>query len=835
MDKTNTFSIELQNVITYMIETLGEEYPTELFTPEYLLMSIIDNKKCHANIILNNCVSRYKFMAFKTAYHDIFEKNEHKRANIKKAKPTEDISVIFDDSLIEILNNAENENNFIGSSNKVGTEHVLLSMLSEQTNYKDIKDKLSDIGIDYNFILNRCMSKQIKNSSNEPITPQTNDPITNWVKSKINQKAVSNKSEYIRNYTTNLNDLVRDGKVDELIGRDKEIDMIIKVLARRKKNNVILVGNGGVGKTSIVNGIAQKLVKNDVPPMLQNKEIVTLNVMSLVSGTHFRGMMEERVKGLFDELKTNKNYILFLDDIQQVLKTSTKDKDTDLSSMISDILSEGEVRVIGTTTFKDYRNGIESNTALNRKLQKIVVEPNTVEDSIKILMANKHYYEEYHNVRFSEEVIRRTVELSERYITDRSLPDSAIDVLDLSGAYTCLNNTDSEEIISVKKRLKEISNEKDNYLNNGDFESIDELTIEENTLKKILSDNDREFSNNREKYAVEITIDDIAKSISDMTNIPINKLNTNEKQKIAKIEDILKESIVGQDEAIEGVCRVIKRNKIGLGDKKRVTGALLMIGPSGTGKTLIAKKLAEEIFGSERDLVRIDMSEYSEKNSVAKLTGASPGYIGYENGGQLTEAIKNKQHCVLLLDEIEKADQEVYNLFLQLFDEGRLTDNSGQVVNFKNVIVLMTSNIGAKQASEFSRGSGFISDDGANKRSIIEKQLKKKFTPEFINRIDQIVYFNSLSDENLKSIVSLELKKFNKRLNELNYGVIWDDSVVEKLHSLCLSQKEYGARPIIRLIQDNIEDKITDLLLLNDYSENYSFSVTIKDDKFEII
>jgi ATP-dependent Clp protease ATP-binding subunit ClpC len=319
-----------------------------------------------------------------------------------------------------------------------------------------------------------------------------------------------------------------------------------------------------------------------------------------------------------------------------------------------------------------------------------------------------------------------------------------------------------------------------------------------------------------------------------MTNIPVNKLTLNEKQKIATIENTLKESIVGQDEAIENICRIIKRNKVGLGDKTKTLGNVLMLGPSGCGKTLIAKKIAEEIFGSSKDLVRIDMSEYSEKNSVAKLTGAAPGYVGFENGGQLTEAIKNKQHCVLLLDEIEKADQEVYNLFLQLFDEGRLTDSSGQMVNFKNVIVLMTSNIGAKQANEMGKGLGFVTDESSNKKSIIEKQLKQTFTPEFINRIDQIVYFNSLTDDNLKDIVNLEINKFNNRLNELSYNLTYTTEVVDYIHSLAVKQKEYGARPIIRLIQDKIEDQITDLMLNNEYSENYTFVATYENEQIVV-
>mgnify|MGYP003532372887 CR=1 FL=1 len=438
---------------------------------------------------------------------------------------------------------------------------------------------------------------------------------------------------------------------------------------------------------------------------------------------------------------------------------------------------------------------------------------------------NKVYYENFHNVVYSDSIIRKIVELSTRYITDRCLPDSAIDVMDLTGANARLLNKEPEEIKLEKKRLVVIEGEKEEAMNNGNFEKLEDLTNEENVIKKDIVEYKRNLkSNNNPKTIIDENI--VSSTISEMTGIPISRLSINEKEKIAHIDDILKKSVIGQDEAIEAICRVIKRNKVGLGDKTKTMANLLLGGGSGVGKTLIAKKLAEEIFGDEKALVRIDMSEYSEKNSVAKLTGAAPGYIGYDNGGQLTEAIKNKQHCVLLLDEIEKADQEVYNLFLQLFDEGRLTDSAGQVVNFKNVIVLMTSNIGARQAAEFGGGIGFATNEEANKKSIIEKELKKKFSPEFLNRIDKIVYFNNLTDENLKTIVRLEIDKLAKRIDELGYGFHYEDSLVDYIHSKAIKEKEFGARPIIRLVQNLIEDKITDVMLENNYEKGYVFNAT---------
>ena len=818
------YSNDLKKILSYMVDILSKEFPTEVFSVEYLIVSILDNSKSHAYTLLDNCLMTSNLEELKNIYVNWLKLNKSDKNLVIKQE-----NVNFNEELDRILTNAEKERENLKSI-LVGSEHVLLSMLNPDNKCEKIQEVFKNMGITYNFIIDKCSESSNKEKTNNAPKKIMKKPSMLPLKSEINQQGISSSNEYISKYTINLNQLAKEGKIDELVGRKKEIEKIIKIMARRKKNNVVLVGKGGCGKTAIVNGIADMIVKDEVPQILKNKEFVMLDVMTLVSGTHFRGMFEERVNGLFNELKNSKNHILFIDDIQQILRSGSKEKDTDLSSWIGDILANGEVSVIATTTFKDYRNTIEINTSISRKLQKVVIEPTSIQETIEIIEKTKHYYEDFHNVTYDSDVVKKTVELSQRYITDRSLPDSAIDVIDLSGAYTCLIDREPQQISNMRKRLIEINKERSERLNKGDFEFIDSLNKEENFLKKNISDFNREVDKDKTKYSINITLDNIATSISDMTNIPINKLTLNEKEKIANIENVLKESVVGQDEAIEAVSRIIKRNKVGLGDKNKTLGNLLLLGPSGSGKTLIAKKLAEEIFGSDKALVRIDMSEYSEKNSVAKLTGAAPGYVGFENGGQLTEAIKNKQHCVLLLDEIEKADKEVYNLFLQLFDEGRLTDSAGQMVNFKNVIVLMTSNIGAKQASEMGKGLGFVTDESSNKKSIIEKSLKQTFTPEFINRIDQIVYFNSLSEDNLKEIVKLEINKFIKRLNELNYNLTYTEEVVEHLHSFAIKQKEYGARPIIRLIQDKIEDQITDLMLKNEYEENYTFVATYENE-----
>lgn len=819
------YTLELKSTLSYMCDTLIGEFPTNVFTLEYLILSILDNKNCHANLLMDKLLMSRNMEELRKIYVSVIEKYSKPRLNGKKTPMNDDVRRALDSASLEATKS---------NSKEVGTEHVLLAILNKEYNFKE-ESVFSKFGIDYNFIFSKCNNKTKKPTKNKA-KKMANDipqiPLKSQINTKTKVSSLTSNSEYIEQFTVSLNDMAKNGKIDDLIGRERETREIIEILSRRKKNNAVLVGTGGCGKTAIVQNIAKMIESGNVPTILEGKEIVMLNQTALVGGTHFRGMFEERVNGLFKELQSSNKYILFIDDMHTAIKGG-KDKEGDISGMIGEILTDGTVKVIGATTFKEYRNTIESNTQIARKLQKIIIEPTSVKETIDILEHNKKYYEDYHNVSYGVETIKKAVELADRYITDRSLPDSAFDIIDLAGARTSLIDREPIEIQITKRRLREIEKEKNRALNSGDFEEIDSLSVEENVLNSDMA----EYKRNAKKLRVErinITENDISEIVSEITNIPVSKLSVDEKKKIAHIDDTLKKVVVGQDEAIDEICKVIKRNRIGLNDKSHTNGVFLLGGPTGSGKSLLAKTIAKEIYGDENALIRIDMSEYSEKNSVSKLHGSSPGYIGYDDGGVLTNAIKRKPYSVVLLDEIEKADESIYNLFLQVFDEGRLTESNGNLVDCHNCIFIMTSNIGAKKASEFSGGVGFMTNEELNKKSIIEKELKRKFTPEFLNRINKIVYFNNLNDNNLKDIVKLELNKLNNKLNINKYNIIYSDDVVDYIHVRAVKEKMYGARPIIRLIQNHIEDKLTDLLLENDYDNNYTFSASCINDEVVI-
>ena len=824
--KKNT---EYKDILAYMLDILGNEFPTAEFTPEYIMLAILDNPRCHANLVMDNILMTDTLDYLRSYYAQVIRE--------EPKKPILNKDVKFDKELSDIINRAEDEAEFLNST-KLGSEHILLSIINPANHFK-VGEKLISFGLAYDSICSNCRdfveeteqkSPKVKKVDNSYISNNHQDAKIP-LKSEINSKVFvqNGNTPFINKYTINLHEEIANGKYDKLIGREDVLDNVIKVLSRRRKNNVILVGKPGTGKTSIGYRLAEMIDCGSVPDNLEGKQVVMLDVMALLSGTHLRGMFEERVDGLFKELKNNSNYILFIDDMQNIVRNTGKDKDGDLSDVISKILTEGDVRVVGTISFKDYRNGIENNSVLSTKLQKIIVEPSTKEETFKILKSNKSYYENFHHVKFDDECLLKAVKLAKRYITNNNLPDSAIDVIDLTGASISLNNKQSTSMKTLKEELNSFDGEKKKAMNSGNFEKLDEIAKKESQLLKKISDMKKKIDNDESTW-IHATEDDIADTVSAITTIPVSKLSISNKTTILHIDEILKKDVIGQDEAINEIAKAIKRSRAGFSDNNKCT-SLMMIGTTGVGKTLIAKKLAENVFGDEKALIRFDMSEYQDKTSVNKLLGSSAGYVGYENGGLLTEAVKNKPYCVLLFDEIEKADESIYNVFLQLFDEGRLTDNNGTTVNFKNVIVIMTSNIGAKQASEMGNGVGFQSNVEENKKSIIEKSLKNKFNPEFLNRIDNIIHFNALTDDNIKVITRLELNKLRNRVKENGVNLKFGSDVIDYVFKKAIREKEYGARPIMRIIQDNISDKVVDLVLESENKQN-SFDISInKDDE----
>ncbi len=609
------YTLEFNEVMEYMASTLYNEFPTDVLTLEYLILAILDNRNCHANMILDNCLMSENIEELRKIYVSVLDK--HTKPQLKGDK------LVFNDDLIKVMDCAKIEAEKLNSS-PIGTEHILLAMLNKENNFAET-EVFEKFRLEYDFIFNKCdvrpQEKKLENGAKpkklqaKKINKKNNDiPL----KSQINTKIISTSSsnEFVEQYTTSLNRLAANGQIDEIVGRKQEINEIIKVLSRRKKNNAVLVGEGGCGKTAIVHGIANLIVNGYVPDVLEGKEIVMLNPMALVSGTHFRGMFEERINGLFKELKKNDKYILFIDDIHTVLKGGSKEKDTDISGMIGEALSEGTIKIIGATTFKDYRNTIESNSSLARKLQKIIIDPTTNAEAIEILKNNKKYYEDYHNVVFTEKAIKKAVDLAERYITDRTLPDSAFDIIDLAGANTSLMDRDPIEIQNLKKRLRDIEKEKDAALNSGDFEKIDSLNAEQNVLNADIVDYKR--NNDKDIETIEINEDDISNVVSEITKIPVSKLSSSEKAKIAHIDDTLKKSIVGQDEAIDSVCKVIKRNKVGLGDKTKTMANILMVGPTGSGKC-VSKNTKIKIRNKKTlEIQELTIEEFKKLTSRAK-------------------------------------------------------------------------------------------------------------------------------------------------------------------------------------------------------------------------
>ena len=653
----------------------------------------------------------------------------------------------------------------------------------------------------------------------------------------VNRKKGSDSgTPVLDNFSRDLNKLAEQGKLDPVIGRENEILRIAQVLSRRKKNNPIILGEPGCGKTAIVEGLAMKIVNGDCPKNLLDKRIVTLDLTAVVAGTKYRGQFEERLKVILEELSANPNIIIFIDEIHTLIGSGNSSGSLDGSNIFKPALARGEIQCIGATTLDEYRKSFEKDGALERRFQKVMVDASTVSETIQILTNIKDKYEAYHKVSYSPEVIELCVKLADRYITDREFPDKAFDILDEVGARSQTEQKVPEEIEELKRKAADIKLQKMDVVKRQNYEQAAELRDKERKILVKLDAEKKRFEEESALNRAPITEEQVYDVVSTMTKIPVSKMTIDDTNALIGMDGTLKSKVIGQDEAVEKIVKSIRRNRIGIKDPNRPIGSFIFLGSTGVGKTHLAKQIAKEMFGSEDALIRVDMSEYQEKHTVSRLVGAPPGYVGYEEGGQLTEQVKNKPYSVILFDEVEKAHKDIFSILLQILDDGHATDSLGRKINFKNTLIIMTTNLGAKKLSDFGTGIGFSSNKYSNeeaKRQILMKELKNFFSPEFLNRIDDTIVFSTLTKENIDKIVELELKKLVNRLGELKYTFTYDQTLVDYISKIGYDEI-YGARPLKRAIQDKIEDYISELVLTNKIKEGKKYKLVVDNEEVKL-
>ena len=645
-------------------------------------------------------------------------------------------------------------------------------------------------------------------------------------------KDTNSRTPVLDNFSRDLIQLAAEGKLDPVIGRDDEIRRIAQILSRRKKNNPIIIGEPGCGKTAIVEGLAMKIFEGDCPQNLCDKRIVSLSMTSVVAGTKYRGQFEERLKVILEEIEDNDEIVIFIDEIHTIIGAGNSSGSLDASNIFKPALARGEIQCIGATTLDEYRENIEKDSALERRFQKVMVDGSTKEETLEILENLKSRYEEHHGVSYSTDVLDLCVNLADRYVTDREFPDKAIDIMDEVGARAQIDIKLPEIIEELKIEAKEIKEEKLRVVKSQKYEQAAQLRDKEKKIIEKLETEKLKFESRKREDKKIITEEMIYDVVSHMTKIPLSKLTADDKESLLDLETNLNKSVIGQEEAVKTISKSIRRNRVGIKDPNRPIGSFIFLGSTGIGKTHLAKQLAKEIFGDEDSLIRVDMSEYQEKFSMSRLIGSPPGYVGYDQGGQLTEAVKNKPYSVVLFDEIEKANKDIFSILLQMMDDGHLTDSFGRKINFRNCLIIMTSNLGVKKLQDFGTGVGFdtstrISNNEAMKKSLLQKELKNHFTPEFLNRVDEVVVFNPLRENEVEKIVEIELSKLNRRLDKLGYMVKVDSKVKKFLSEVGFDEK-YGARPIKRAIQEKIEDLISEEVLRGNILEGEPCTLKMK-------
>jgi ATP-dependent Clp protease ATP-binding subunit ClpC len=825
------FSPRVRDVITYSREEalrLGHDY----IGTEHLLLGIIRDGEGAAIDIL------------KAHNIDLEDLRKSVESSIKKAsKPN------ANGGNIPLVKQAEKALKFTYlearyfKSELIGTEHLLLSILKVEDNlagnilinryqctYDSAAQELE------RHTINPDIRSEMPGSPGDEEGEEEASSFSQSAKKNVDPKS---KTPVLDNFGRDLTKLAEEGKLDPIVGREKEIERVSQILSRRKKNNPILIGEPGVGKSAIAEGLALRIIQKKVSRVLFNKRVVTLDLASLVAGTKYRGQFEERMKAVMNELEKSPDVILFIDEIHTIIGAGGASGSLDASNMFKPALARGEIQCIGATTLDEFRQYIEKDGALERRFQKVIVEPATPEESLVILNNIKSKYEDHHNVIYTPEALAACVTLTQRYVTDRHLPDKAIDALDEVGARVHITNIHvPQNILDIEGKIEEIKNEKNRVVRSQKYEEAAKLRDTERQLLEQLEVAKKQWEEETRNNRQTVSEDNVAEVVAMMTGVPVQRIAQNEGARLMKLYDEIHDKVIGQDDAIRKIVRAIQRNRAGLKDPNKPIGSFIFLGPTGVGKTQLAKVISKNLFDSEDALIRIDMSEYMEKFAISRLIGAPPGYVGYEEGGQLTERVRRKPYSVVLLDEIEKAHPDVFNLLLQVLDDGYITDSLGRKIDFRNTIIMMTSNIGSRQLKEFGQGVGFNTSARsasveANAKSVIENALRKAFAPEFLNRIDDVIMFNSLSKEDIHKIIDIELNHLIKRMEELNYkikvGEDAKDFIAEKGYD-----SNYGARPLKRAIQKYLEDPLAEEIIKSKLSEGDSIEVGFDKEKSEI-
>ena len=729
-------------------------------------------------------------------------------------------------------------------SKSINTAHLLLCVLRNENdpttkllnklriNYDNVKEQFKQIIADDSSTYTESPTAESFSSSEAEDSKDNEGGFSQNISSKTNKKS---KTPVLDNFGRDLTAMAEEGKLDPVVGRDKEIQRVSQILSRRKKNNPLLIGEPGVGKSAIAEGLANRIVKRKVSRILFNKRVVTLDLASLVAGTKYRGQFEERMKAVMNELEKNDDVILFIDEIHTIVGAGGATGSLDASNMFKPALARGEIQCVGATTLDEYRQHIEKDGALERRFQKVIIEPTSMEETIEILNNIKNKYEEHHNVDYTDEAILACVKLTSRYMSDRFLPDKAIDALDEAGSRVHITNIDvPEQIVELEAELEAVRATKNSVVKKQKYEEAAKLRDDEKRLEKSLSEAQEKWEAESKLNREFVTEENVAEVVSMMTGVPVNRIAQTEGNKLSLLPELISGKVIGQEEAVSKVVKAIQRNRAGLKDPKKPIGSFIFLGQTGVGKTQLAKVLAGELFDSNDALIRIDMSEYMEKFAISRLVGAPPGYVGYEEGGQLTEKVRRKPYAVILLDEIEKAHPDVYNMLLQVLDDGFLTDSLGRKIDFSNTIIIMTSNVGARKLKDFGTGVGFGTSaqreqEDSNARGIIENALKKAFAPEFLNRIDDVVVFNNLEREDIDKIIDIELSKLLQRIADLGYHL----KLSKKAKNFIAEKgfdKQYGARPLNRAIQKYVEDAIAEEIIKSNISEGDTIVMDLKKD-----